>query len=70
MTLGDQGTYSTMQRVIPLTDGTSDSIRMANPGTTYEAGVMPGAWRLSTDLQGHAAVVDQVLEIHTWGSVV
>ena len=40
MTLGDQRTYGTVQRVTPLTDGTLDSIHMANPGTTHEAGVM------------------------------
>ena len=49
MTLGDQRTYSTVQRVTPLTDGTLDSIDMANPGTAYEAGVMPGAWSLAAD---------------------
>lgn len=41
MTLGDQGTYGTVLRVTPLTDGTHGSIRMANPGTTFEAGVIP-----------------------------
>ena len=49
MALGDQRTYGTVQRVTPLTDGTLDSIHMANPGTTYEAGVMPGAWSLLAD---------------------
>jgi hypothetical protein len=41
MTLGDQGTYGTVLRVTPLTDGTFDLIRMANPGTTADAGVIP-----------------------------
>jgi hypothetical protein len=41
MALGDQGTYGTVLRVTPLTDGTHESIRMVNPGTTFEAGVMP-----------------------------
>jgi hypothetical protein len=40
MALGDQGTYGTVLRVTPLTDGTFDSIRMANPGTTADAGVI------------------------------
>ena len=38
---GDLGTYGTVLRITPLTDGTHDSIRMANPGTTFEAGVIP-----------------------------
>ena len=49
MALGDQGAYGTVLRLTPLTDGTLDSIRMTNPGTTYEAGVMPGAWCLAAD---------------------
>lgn len=34
MALGDQGTYGTVRRVTPLTDGTLGSIHMANSGTT------------------------------------
>lgn len=40
MTRGDSGTYGTTLRVTPMTDGTRYSIRMANRGTTLEAGVM------------------------------
>lgn len=71
MTLGDQRTYSTVQRVTPLTDGTLDSIHMANPGTTYEAGVMPGAWSLSADFvdQRPACRPGAHRQIRTWGSV-
>ena len=47
MTLSDQGTYGTVLAVTGLTDGTRDSIRMANPGSTVEAGVMTGAQVLS-----------------------
>jgi hypothetical protein len=43
MALGDQGTYDTVLAVTGLTDGTRNSIRMTNPGTAAEAGVMTGA---------------------------
>ena len=48
---GDLGTYGTVLRVTPLTDGTHDSIRMTNPGTTFEAGVMPRCLTLGRRLR-------------------
>lgn len=38
MAEGDFGTYGTVLRVTPLTEGTGESIRMTNPGITSEAG--------------------------------
>ena len=65
---GDLGTYGTVLRVTPLTDGTHDLIRMANPGTTFEVGVitrcLTSACRLS-----RLAAVHQVLQTRMWGSV-
>jgi hypothetical protein len=46
-------------RVTPLTDRTHDSIRMANPGTTFDAGVIPRclvlARRLCCSVHGRSA---------------